>query len=104
MRPELNDIQSIERYLTGQMNAAEKTAFETRLAENSTLREDLRLHQDVMKGLDRIRQIQAVRRARLNYYRHTWLTWGGAGLGILLVTGLVILLLTTSSHHAGDHS
>lgn len=92
MRKELNDIEQIDRYLSGQMAADEITAFESRLAGEPGLRENLRLHEDVLKGIDRTMHVESIRRARQRYYRNNFLKWGGAGLGIVLIAGLVISL------------
>jgi mono/diheme cytochrome c family protein len=94
MRPELEQIEKIEKYLNGELSAADKAAFELQLAEDPQLREDLRLHQDLMKGLDRIKQIQSVRRAKQHFQRTSWLRWGGFGLGLAAIAVAVFLLLT----------
>lgn len=41
MRPELNQIENIERYLNNEMNAQQKTAFEQELTKNQALKEQV---------------------------------------------------------------
>jgi hypothetical protein len=97
MRPELELIEKIEQYLSDQLPAAEKAAFEEQLAADPNLREAVQLQQDIRAALHRASLAASIRRARQHYYRTTWLKWGGIGLGtILVITALILLLRPTS--------
>ena len=97
MRNELEIIEKIERYLTGQLSAADRAAFEQQIAADADLREALRLQQDIMMATQRTSARQSIQRARQHYLRARHLArWGGFGLGL----GLVIVLLVVIYHHS----
>ena len=47
-----NDISHIESYLKGEMEAADRQAFETQLAEDAEMRTELKAYQNILQGLD----------------------------------------------------
>jgi hypothetical protein len=94
MRPELELIEKIEQYLNGELSAADKAAFESQLAADPDLREAIRLQQDIQGALDRASLTSSIRRAKLHFYRGTWLRWGGFGLGLAAVALATVLLVT----------
>ena len=86
MRNELNNIEKIERYIRNEMSGDEKTAFEKELSANSKLQEELKLQQDVLKGLDNLSLKIKVRKAHRNYtIGKNGLKWGGILGGTLIV-------------------
>jgi mono/diheme cytochrome c family protein len=94
MRPDLELIEKIEQYLNGELSAADKAAFESQLAADPDLREAIRLQQDIQGALDRASLTSSIRRAKLHFYRGTWLRWGGFGLGLAAVALATVLLVT----------
>ena len=99
MRPELEQIERIEQYLDGAMTLEDRTAFETQLANDDSLREAVRLQQDLREGLDRMHLGESVRNARKQYYRRSWirrLGWGGGLAVFALSVGLLLLRQPTS--------
>ena len=99
MRTELEIIEKIERYLTGQLSAEEKAAFERQLAADPDLREALRLQEEIMMATQRISARQSVQRARRHYLRTRHLVrWGGLGLG--LIAAITLLICIQHSRHS----
>lgn len=49
MRPELQHIEQIERYLEGRLSSSEKQEFERKMAANTTLRADVQLQKQVVR-------------------------------------------------------
>jgi mono/diheme cytochrome c family protein len=100
MRNELEIIEKIEQYLSGQLSPADKAAFEAQLATDASLREALRHQQDILAAIDRIAVQQAIHRARQRFYRTHYLTrWGGLGLGVIIIATLIALFLRHHSHN-----
>jgi hypothetical protein len=96
MRNELEIIAQIERYLAGQLSDADKKAFETELAKDPQLRENLSLQRDILAAIDRITAQTAIRRARTHWLRARYLTqWGGLALGLVIAAVLFLLFM----HH-----
>ena len=95
MRNELEIIEKIERYLTGQLSTADRTAFEQQIAADADLREEIRLQQDIRAAIERTALRAKIKSARTRFHaRHNFTRWGGAGLGL----GLVIALLVVFHH------
>lgn len=53
MRKELETIEQIERYLMGEMSAAEKQKFESELSSNPELQKKVQLQEQMLQGLKR---------------------------------------------------
>lgn len=86
MRNELNRIEQIERYLRKEMGAEELNAFEKEIKADAKLREEVRLQEEVIKGLKHIALKQQAKKA---YKKHTigkgLKKWGGIGGTLVLL-------------------
>ncbi len=103
MRPELELIETIEKYLKGEMNAAEKTEFEKRLQNDSKLQKEVKLQQDIMNGIERTAMKQKITKAYTKYMSgKNFLKWGSLGTGIIAVSTAV--LFYTTNHKASSNS
>jgi len=86
MRKELQEIENIENYLMGKMNANEKAEFEKRLETDAKLAENLELQKSLIAGLERVGlKNDLVKAKRSLFLRKVW-TWFGAML-LLAVMG-----------------
>jgi hypothetical protein len=94
MRPDLELIERIERYLNGELSLTEKTAFESKMATDASLREEVQLQQDIRSALERASLIDSIRRAKQHYFRRNGYRWGGIGLGLAIMALVTIYLLT----------
>lgn len=51
MKDQSNELEKIDKFLSGEMNAEEKTSFEEQIEKDEALREEVALHQDVRLGI-----------------------------------------------------
>lgn len=99
MRTELEMIEKIERYLTGQLSATDRAAFEQQIATDATLREEINLQQDIRAAIERAALRQDIHKARKRFHLNRNIKgWGSAGLGLGLVIALVVVF-----HHPVDN-
>jgi len=54
MRTELEQIEKIEEYLSGEMSPADKVEFENELASDPKLKEAVELLRELVKCIDRV--------------------------------------------------
>jgi len=88
MRPELEIIEKIEQYLRGELNAADKTAFEKQMAADPAMREQVNLQQDIMRGIERTFLKQKIVKAGKSFRFGKSLTqWGLGGLSLVVLVG-----------------
>lgn len=90
MRNELELMEKIEQYLNDQLSPDEKTAFEQQMAADPTLREDVLLQQELMKGIERAHLTQQIQQAKTRFKQiRNFTKWGLTGLGIAIILGVV---------------
>jgi hypothetical protein len=101
MRPELELIQKIEQYLKGGLSITDKVSFEKQIANDPGLREEVRLQQEVMKGIERAGMKQKIQIAGRKFMlQNNFLKWGLGGLSILVVLVAALLYYNSkTSHH-----
>ncbi|TDW99518.1 hypothetical protein [Dinghuibacter silviterrae] len=98
MRKELDTIEKIEGYLEGSLPQDSRIEFEQEMAADPVLREQVRLQQLLMEGLDRTAWSQKIQQAKRRYHRGRFFRrWGTAGMGIVLLS---LALLYTHRHPA----
>ncbi|MFT6948524.1 MAG: hypothetical protein ACJARP_002958 [Vicingaceae bacterium] len=104
MRKELQEIEIIENYLMGKMNAAEKAEFEKQLETDANLAESVELQKILMSGLERIGLKKDLQIAKRNLFlRKVW-TWFGvvlmlSAIGFLGYTNFVTLIDSRSGQN-----
>ena len=87
MRDELNLMELAERYLSGELSAAERAAFEERIRTNAELRDLVKDLGDLRSGMQRLALRPAVDKAYRRYKLGKWLP--GIG-GAMIMTALVL--------------
>lgn len=86
MRNELNNIERIEKYLTGELSATEKTAFEHEMNSNAELKEQVELQRDLIEGITRKSLVLDAQKAHKKYkLGKGGLNWGLGGFAVLVV-------------------
>lgn len=91
MRKELEQMEQIERYLSGQLSAAERLAFEQRIANDPELQEEVRLQQEVMNGIERAALKQQTQQAAKRFHRGRGFTrWGLSGLCAVIILAAIL--------------
>jgi hypothetical protein len=92
MRPELNEIEYIEKYLLGKLDKAEKLEFDKALLSDVDFKEKVELQKSLIEGVKNIAIKKAISKAYKKFKFNTKLKWG-VGFGvILLVVGSVAFL------------
>jgi len=91
MRNELKIIELTEKYLTGQLSASDRAAFEKKLAESPQLQQDVALQKELMAGIERAALSESIQRAHRKYKMgKSGLSWGvGTFLVIVAAAGLI---------------
>lgn len=87
MRKELELIEKIESFLSGKMETAEQIAFEKQMADDSELKEEVKLQQEIMKGVQRSLWKQDATIALKKYnLANNMLKWGFTGLNVVMIS------------------
>lgn len=89
MRPELNQLATIDNYLNGKLSEDQKTLFEKKLASDKDFRQKVEDQIALRKGVERIALKEEVTKARKKYGK-------GKGFGKGLIIGLTLLALASA--------
>lgn len=93
MRPELELIEKIAQYLSGELSPDEARAFDILMANDPLLREAVAAQQAIMQGINRAGIRQEVQRAGTRYHigkrLSRWGIYGGTGL-IIAAAGFLL--------------
>jgi hypothetical protein len=92
MNPEITKL--IEQYLTGELSAEDKAAFEDRLAKNEKLQEEVEFQRTIHEAAKRSAIRQEVVNASKSFHFGQNMKWGGLGLGIIAVLSLSVWVAT----------
>jgi len=88
MRDELTLMELVDRYLSGELNASERAAFEERIRTNAELRELVADQRALHGGLHRLALRPSVNKAYRSYKWGKWLPGiGGAAVIAILAAG-----------------
>lgn len=87
MRSELNDLENVDRYLDGSMSAAERDAFEQRMASEPAVRAAVQDQQALREGLWRLGVRAAAASAQRQWLWRRWLPWA-VGSAVIVAVGL----------------
>lgn len=101
MRPELEMIALIERYLLKELDEADMREFDKRFESNSTFRQEVELQRQLMDGINRLSLKISVQKAG-KIYKWTKLAWQ-AGLGLLgaaVVAAAFVIFTNRSTEEA----
>ncbi|MFM7022580.1 MAG: hypothetical protein ACKOXB_06340 [Flavobacteriales bacterium] len=95
MRPSLENIELIDKYLRGELSGKAKTDFETALSDSAELRQQLELQKDFIRVANRIALKKEIASTQKKYKRSGFRKWGL--LLFLFLSTLVILYLMLNS-------
>lgn len=90
MRPELETIEQIEKYLNNQLSDTEKQAFETKIKLDANLAKAIDTQRNIMKGINRIGARKSILNAQKKYYNLKLIKWLGITLIIIGFLGYVV--------------
>ena len=83
MRAELEQVQEIERYLLDEMSAPERAEFESKLSENTRLKEEVEAQKTVMQAIKRVGLKTVAISAYTAWIIRKWLLRGAVTVGIV---------------------
>jgi hypothetical protein len=93
MRNELEEIEQIEKYLTGVLSASERMEFEKRMNEDSAFRAAVENQKLIVGGVSRYAVKQEIITAENSFFMKTKITkWGWGGAAFISVTLVVVLV------------
>ena len=104
MRDELNLMELVDRYLSGDLNASDRTAFEERMRSNAELRELVEDQRALHGGMERLALRPAVHKAYRSYKLGKWAPGigGAAVIAILAVGGWMLAKESGPLHSSTD--
>lgn len=102
MRPELELIELIEKYLSNELSDSDKMEFENRMNRDSRLREEVELQSQVMSGVKRVALKRSIQKAYKKYKigKSGW-KWG---LGSVVVIAALASLPLINQYLYGEGS
>ncbi|MDT8413325.1 MAG: energy transducer TonB [Vicingaceae bacterium] len=97
MRPELETIEQIEKYLNNQLSDTEKQAFETKIKHDANLAAKVENQRNVLKGIKRLGAKKSISKAGKKYKFYRMMRYIGIALLIIGVSGYVAYSFYTNN-------
>ncbi|PZR23118.1 MAG: hypothetical protein DI535_24780 [Citrobacter freundii] len=104
MRTELELIEKIEQYLNNKLSPADQKAFEEQLSADPALRQELKLQQETMKGIERASLRMQVQAAGRRFNRGKNFAKGRWAVLAIFIIILSVLLYKVLDQHEGPGS
>lgn len=86
MRPELHQIELIERYLENKLSSEEKIAFELKLNQNSNFRKEVETQKVLTQSVKRVALAAIIQQGHQNYFTNNVSSWSWFSLNTFIVT------------------
>lgn len=102
MRNELNQMEQIENYLLGKMDASEKNTFEQQVMSDPQLKAEIEKQQLLMEGITRNTIKESIRTSGKNYFFKKTLFKLGLGITGLIAAASIALLLNRDVQKADN--
>lgn len=97
MRPELETIEQIEKYLNNQLSDTEKQAFETIIKQDANLAAKVENQRNVLKGIKRLGAKKSISKAGKKYKFYRLMRFIGIALLIIGISGYVAYSFYTNN-------
>lgn len=97
MRPELETIEQIEKYLNNQLSDTEKQAFKTKIKHDANLTAKVENQRNVLIGINRLGARKSILNAQKKYYNLKLIKWLGITLLIIGVSGYLVYSFYTNN-------
>lgn len=104
MRPELETIALIERYLNNELTAADREAFEARMAKDSELNTLVEEQRDLLQGIERRVLQQEVQQASKKYKLGKSLWKWGLGTVLVIAAAASLTLLNPFNTNSSENT
>jgi hypothetical protein len=86
MRKELELMETIEKYLKGNLTEQEKIAFESKIKESPDLKKEVELQKQILKGIERTGLKQSAKKGFKKYKLNKGLkNWGLTGFAVAVI-------------------
>src|ERR1043166_1074663 len=86
MRKELELMQTIDNYLKGKLSEADKTAFEQKMKTDPSIKKEVELQKQLLKGIERTGLKQSAQKAGKKYkFNRNLRNWGLTGLSVAVI-------------------
>lgn len=86
MRKELELMETIEKYLKGNLTEQEKIAFESKIKESPDLKKEVELQKQILKGIERTGLKQSAKKGFKKYKQNKGLkNWGLTGFAVAVI-------------------
>lgn len=96
MRPELEIIEQIEKYLTNQLSAKEREDFEAKIKQDTNLAVKVKVQYDALQGINRLAAKESISKAGKKYKNFRMMRFIGIALLIIGVSGYVAFSFYTN--------
>lgn len=98
MRKELEQMATIENYISGNLSGPDKAAFEKKLASDPALQKEVQLQRELMQGIQRVGLKQLIRKGMRKYkFARRLRNWGLGGLSAVVIAGAALFLYHSAS-------
>jgi hypothetical protein len=105
MRNELELMETIEKYLKGNLSETEKIAFEKRIAAEPELKKEVQLQKELMKGIERTAIKQSAKQGLKKYkFNKNLKNWGLTGLTIAVITASAFVFYNSVVKNTGKEN
>jgi cytochrome c2 len=105
MRKELELMETIEKYLKGNMTEAERAAFEKRIQSEPALKKEVELQKEVMQGINRSAIKQSAQAGAKNYkFNRNLKNWGLTGLAVAVLALSSVFVYNTVTESGNENA
>ena len=97
-----NITQIIDQYLSGELSQEDNAAFEAKMEQSETLRNEVSLQQSIMEGITRNHQRSTIKKVAQRYHGLKTMKWVGISVLAVAVIAISLYLIQSDSKNSTD--